>query len=209
MAIAIPGRVVVFDYGEVISVSPSESHRRVLERIAGVPAGVFWAAYQADRDELDGGELSTHDYWAGIGRACGQDWDAARIQALWCADIHAWVSADPDVVGLIEELHAGGTRLALLSNAAADYGGLFRFSPISRCFEQVFVSGELRMLKPQARIYRHVLDALGIPADRMVFVDNRPANVQGAEALGITGHVFTGADGLRDFLLDLARTEAA
>lgn len=71
------------------------------------------------------------------------------------------------------------------------------------------MSGELRMLKPQARIYRHVLDALGIPADRMVFVDNRPANVQGAEALGITGHVFTGADGLRDFLLDLARTEAA
>lgn len=112
MAIVIPGRVVVFDYGEVISVSPSESHRRVLERIAGVPAGVFWAAYQADRDELDGGELSTHDYWAGIGRACGQDWDAARIQALWCADIHAWVSADPDVVTLIEELHAGGTRLA-------------------------------------------------------------------------------------------------
>jgi putative hydrolase of the HAD superfamily len=201
--------VVVFDYGEVISVSPSDGHRGVLERIAGVPADRFWTAYQADRDALDGGELSTHDYWTRIGVACGQDWDAARIQALWCADIRAWVSADPEVVGLIEELHAGGTRLALLSNAAADYGGLFRFSPISRCFEQVFVSGELRMLKPQARIYRHVLNALGIPADEMVFVDNRPANVQGAEALGITGHVFTGADGLRDFLLDLARTEAA
>ena len=209
MAIAIPGRVVVFDFGEVISVSPTAADRAVLERTAEVPADPFWRAYQADRDRLDGGELSTHDYWAGIGRACGQDWDAGRIQALWCADIRAWVTADPGVVGLIEELHAGGTRLALLSNAGADYGGLFRFSPISRFFEQVFVSGELRMLKPQPAIYRHVLASLGIPADRMVFVDNRPKNIEGAQSLGITGHVFTGVDGLRAFLLDLARTEAA
>ncbi|MDQ1530878.1 MAG: putative hydrolase of the superfamily [Microbacteriaceae bacterium] len=209
MAIAIPGRVVVFDYGEVISVSPSDADRRVLEQIADVPADRFWAAYQADRDGLDGGELSTHDYWARIGRACGQRWDDARIQALWCADIRAWVSADPGVVTLIEELHAGGTRLALLSNAAADYGGLLRFSPVSRCFEQVFLSGELRLLKPEEAIYRHVADHLGIPLARMVFIDNRRLNVEGAESLGVTGHVFTGTDPLRAFLTDLAETEQA
>lgn len=207
MAIVIPDRVVVFDYGEVISRSQSEADRDALVAIAGVPAEDFWRAYQADRDRLDGGELGTADYWAGIGAACGQRWDDARLQALWCADIRSWVSADPGVVALLAELHDGRTRLALLSNAAADYGGLFRFSPVSRYFEQVFVSGELGLLKPDPAIYRHVADALGIPTTAMVFVDNRPANVRGAQSLGVTGHVFTGADGLRAFLTGLSGTE--
>jgi putative hydrolase of the HAD superfamily len=33
-----------------------------------------------------------------------------------------------------------------------------------------------------------------------VFIDNREANVRGAEALGITGHLFTDATSLRAFL---------
>ena len=44
---------------------------------------------------------------------------------------------------------------------------------------------------------------LGISAADMVFIDNREDNVRGAEALGITAHVFTGAADLRRFLMSL------
>jgi hypothetical protein len=37
-----------------------------------------------------------------------------------------------------------------------------------------------------------------------VFVDNKRANVEGAAALGITAHHFTGVDRLRTFLESLA-----
>ena len=37
-----------------------------------------------------------------------------------------------------------------------------------------------------------------------VFIDNKESNVRGAEALGMTGHVFTSAPGLRDFLRSLS-----
>jgi putative hydrolase of the HAD superfamily len=47
------------------------------------------------------------------------------------------------------------------------------------------------MLKPHPEIYQHVLDDLGISAAEAVFIDNREPNVRGAEALGITGHLFT------------------
>ena len=66
------------------------------------------------------------------------------------------------------------------------------------------MSGEILLVKPDAAIYRHTLDALGITADQMVFIDNKAENIAGAEALGITGHVFTSADGLRSFLEELA-----
>ena len=209
MTLALPGRVVVFDYGEVISVSPTAADRAVLEGIAGVPSERFWAAYNATRDELDRGTLASGDYWRGIGEACGRQWDDGTVQRLWSADIRGWTSANPEVVAIIAELAAAGTRLALLSNAAEEYGSLFRFSPMARCFERVFVSGELRMLKPDAEIYEHVAAELGVTPAELVFVDNRAVNVEGAEAIGITGHVFTGAADLRAFLESQGESEVA
>ena len=60
------------------------------------------------------------------------------------------------------------------------------------------------LLKPDPAIYRHVLDDLGLTAAQAVFIDNRASNVAGAQATGITGHVFTGSGRLREFLAALA-----
>lgn len=204
MSISLPGRAVVFDYGEVISFTPSEADRRAMVDAAGVPAEDFWAAYHAERDRLDQGLISTTAYWQGIGRACGREWDLPTAQRLWALDIRGWTSADPEVVAIIGELADGGTRLALLSNAAADYGGLFRYSPLGALFERVFVSGELLLLKPDPAIYRHAAESLGLPPEDLVFIDNREVNVRGAESIGVTGHTYRSPAELRAFLARLA-----
>ena len=105
---------------------------------------------------------------------------------------------------LLEELHEGDTRIALLSNAGFDFGDPFRFAPFGTLFERVFVSAELGLLKPEPEIYRHIARELDIELGRMVFIDNKAVNVDGATALGVTGHVFTGVEGLRTFLASLA-----
>jgi putative hydrolase of the HAD superfamily len=204
VSISLPGRTVVFDYGEVISFSPSPEDRARMVEAAGVPADDLWRAYQADRDRLDQGLISTTEYWRGIGAACGVEWDLPTAQVLWSLDFRGWTSADPEVVRVLADLAAGGTRLALLSNAAPDYGGAFRFSPIGALFERVFVSGELLLLKPDPAIYRHVATSLAVDPTEMVFVDNREANVRGAESIGIVGHVYTDPPSLRAFLEGLA-----
>ena len=98
----------------------------------------------------------------------------------------------------------GRTRLALLSNACPDYGSYFRHGPLGVFFEACYVSGELGLLKPYPEIYRHVLDSLSVTPAEAVFIDNRASNVAGAEAIGITGHVFTTPAALRSFLTALA-----
>jgi putative hydrolase of the HAD superfamily len=54
-----------------------------------------------------------------------------------------------------------------------------------------------------------VLDDLGISVADAVFIDNRQANVRGAEALGITGHLFTDVTALRAFLTSLPPVSAS
>jgi putative hydrolase of the HAD superfamily len=205
--ISLPGRVVVFDYGEVISVSPTEADKRALLEVAGVSeaqADAFWQAYWAHREPLDQGTLSIHDYWRLIERAIGAEWSEAQVHLIWVTDYRGWLSVDPGTIDVLADLRDGGTRLALLSNAGADFGSYFRNGAFGPLFERVFVSGELNLIKPDAAIFRHVLDELGTDAAHTVFVDNKAENVAGAAALGITGHVFTGAPGLRTFLESLA-----
>ena len=178
----------------------SEHDRLALLGAAAQTAEAFWPVYWRHRDDLDAGRIRVVEYWARVAADLGATWDLPTVQRLWAIDFRSWISVEPGVVALLERLHAGGTRLALLSNAGFDFGDAFRNAPFSTLFERVFVSAELGMLKPDAEIYRHVAAELGIEPGAMVFIDNKAVNVDGATALGITGHVFTDVHSLRVFL---------
>ncbi|MFC0681093.1 HAD family hydrolase [Lysobacter korlensis] len=204
MSISIPGRVVLFDYGEVISVSPSRQDRDELLTIAGVDPEPFWRAYDGHRDELDRGTLSVPQYWARIAEDVGAGWPLSTVHRMWTVDFRSWITVEPGTVDLIDRLHQGGTRIALLSNAGFDYSSPFRFSPMAQCFERMFVSAEMLSLKPDPEIYLEVARELAVEPEQLVFIDNKLVNVEGAAAVGMTAHHFTTADGLRAFLESLA-----
>ena len=209
---------MIFDYGEVISLAQSPADRAAITRLAGVagPAATsggagdgaaadrFWVAYDAHRDGLDQGTGGVARYWRAVAADIGASWDDGRVHELWAADFRSWLSVNPGTVEVLADLRAGGTPLALLSNAGPDYGSYFRHGPLGDFFGRCYVSGELGLIKPDRAIYRHVLDDLSITPAEAVFIDNREKNVAGAEALGITGHVFTSPARLRAFLTALA-----
>lgn len=203
--ISLPGRTVVFDYGQVISLAPSAADREVIARLAGVGSDSepFWRAYFAHRDGLDQGRAGVAAYWRAIADDVGASWDDARVHELWAADFRSWLSINPGTVEVLADLKAGGTPLALLSNAGPDFGSYFRHGPLGEFFTAFYVSGELGLLKPHPEIYQHVLSDLGISAAETVFTDDREANILGARALGITSHRFTDAAELRAFLASL------
>ena len=204
MNIRIADRVIVFDYGEVISVSQSAADRAALVELSGLDTGLFWPLYERYRDDLDQGVTLPREYWNLIARDAGVEWSPAQVQQLWAADIRSWISVEPGTVQLLAELHDGGTRLALLSNAGFDFSDPFRFSPMADFFDAIFVSAELGLIKPDPEIYRVTARELGIELERMVFIDNKKINVDAAAALGVTGHVFTTVAELRAFLESLA-----
>ena len=204
LALNIPGRVVVFDYGEVLSQAPNESDRAALVAVADADPEAFWHAYWEHRDDLDHGVVSIRDYWKRIADDLTLGWSESRIQQLWLADYRSWLSVNPATFDILADLDAGETRMAMLSNAGFDFASPFRFSPMARFFERVFISAELGMRKPFQEIYEEVAEELSITPDEMIFIDNKQENVDGAAALGIQTHLFVTAEGLRSFLEGLA-----
>lgn len=102
-------------------------------------------------------------------------------------------------VAILEELHARGTPLYAITNWAAETFALVRDDPayafLDR-FREIFVSGRLRMVKPEPAIFRHALEAMGREAGRCLFVDDVERNVAAAAGLGFAVHRFTAPDAL-------------
>lgn len=79
-----------------------------------------------------------------------------------------------------------GYDFVLLSNDVAQWNTcLMELHGLNRYFEDVIVSGQVHMRKPQESIFRYTLERLGCAAGECVFVDNSAANLRAAERLGI------------------------
>jgi 2-haloacid dehalogenase len=96
-------------------------------------------------------------------------------------------------VDILERLDAKGTPLYALTNWSAETfpAGRRRFPFLGR-FRHITVSGELKLVKPDPAIYRHVLAAAGKKAEECVFIDDSPKNVAAARELGFHAIHFTG-----------------
>lgn len=93
---------------------------------------------------------------------------------------------------LVQELKTMGYGIYLLSNASRRLPEYFDRIPAAKYFDGKIVSAEWGVLKPQPDIYRILLETYHLKAAECFFVDDVPANVEGAYCMGIRGAVFDG-----------------
>lgn len=127
--------------------------------------------------------------------------------------IAAWGPRFNDSIGapiagmhaLVEELDAAGVPLFAITNFSGEFWKPFRAreAALFDRFRDVVVSGDEKLMKPDAAIYRLALERFGLEPHEAVFIDDNRDNVAGAEAVGIAAIPFTDADALRHELARL------
>jgi len=183
----------LFDYGMVISMAPEAADWAALEGAAGRELEERTSPYWAMREPFDAGKLTPKEYWSGVlGRAV----DAAEVDALEAMDAMQWSHLNAETLAVLETLHAGQSNLALLSNMPAQMAGRYAAgSPWVGYFSKLYFSGELGMVKPDPRIFDHVVAELGAETRNVVFIDDSHANIATAGELGLnTVHYTPGMD---------------
>ena len=79
-------------------------------------------------------------------------------------------------------------------------GNRFRYGYVDAFldrFRHIFVSGELRLIKPDPAIYRHTVTRIGALAASCLFIDDSGTNIAAAAAEGLQVHHFTTPERLR------------
>lgn len=107
------------------------------------------------------------------------------------------------VLPLIEKLRSDNA-VSLLSNAPR---GVFDMLGLNQkfgeYFDNIFISGELGMVKPDPKIYRYVISSYSEKFKKIYMIDDNPSNFCGVKDLGIVPILFRGNNDLQDRLCEL------
>ena len=200
MVSSAPPKAVIFDVGNVLYGWDPESF--LARQIADDEARLRFIEdtdLYAWHDSLDGGrpyveaaaELSEKfPAYAGLISAWGDRFGETITDPV------------PGVHEIVAELDQVGVPLYAITNFSADFWGPFheRERAFFSRFRAIVVSGEEKLMKPDAAIYLRALDRFGLRPDEALFIDDRGINVLGAELVGMRAHLFTDADALRERL---------
>ena len=159
--------------------------RPVLEKIGGI-AG--------ERDELWqqmlGRQVTERQYWAQraaeFGAAVGETWDTrTMMHRLYELPQRDWLRAE--MVDLMADVKAAGLRLGALTNdMTAFHGpGWVEQQEHLKLFDVIVDASLTGVMKPDPRAFRQAAEALGLPAEQIVFLDDMPWNVEGARRAGM------------------------
>ena len=127
--------------------------------------------------------------------------------------INAWWDQWSDMLGdeipgtraIAERISASGMPLYALTNWSAETWplGLAGFPFLRDLFDGIVVSGDEGVAKPDPRLFEILKDRYSLAPETTVFIDDSPANVAAAAALGYRSHRFTRANDLETWLKDL------
>jgi putative hydrolase of the HAD superfamily len=186
-------KAVLFDFGGVVLSSPFEAFRHYEEQHglpqdfirtvnATNPDGNAWALLERGEVDLEGfDELFREE-----SKALGHEVAGVDVLGLLGGEVR------PAMVEALRRIKAEGLPLALLTNNVAPAPGATEghqsrpeVEEAMALFDHVIESSKAGVRKPDPRAYELALEALGHPADEVVFLDDLGINLKPARAMGM------------------------
>ncbi|MBI3881547.1 MAG: HAD family phosphatase [Verrucomicrobia bacterium] len=168
----------VFDIGKVLlDFDYRIAARAIAAQASATPEEVF-AQLNAHSEllrEYETGLMSTPDFYARVSGLTGYRGALADFRQVF-ADIFTPIGP---IIALHAQLHARGVPTYIFSNtnemAIAHIRAAF---PFFRNFTDYVLSYEQTAMKPHPRIYEAVEKITSVPRERLLYIDDRPENVE-------------------------------
>jgi putative hydrolase of the HAD superfamily len=138
------------------------------------------------------GEIKDAEFFAALRTSLGVELSDAQFLKGWNA---IFAGEMPGIAPLLERA-AKRLPLYAFSNTNGAHVAHFSaaFAEVLGHFREIFLSSRIGLRKPDAAAYDHVVKAIGVPAQRIVFFDDLPENIEGARARGLTAVHVTSPD---------------
>jgi putative hydrolase of the HAD superfamily len=180
--------VVLFDLGRVLMHIDFDAFPNALgltteaQRAPYKPATApLWIAHET-------GKMSTEEFLDALFVIFEGKYPKAEILEAWDSII---VSDNEEIVPFVRRVQER-YRTAILSNTSpSHWKKVLRISPLVRTFTDAFTSFDIGAMKPDPAAYRRVAASLNVPPREILFIDDLKENIDGANACGMQGIVYT------------------
>ncbi|MBP1096928.1 HAD-IA family hydrolase [Bradyrhizobium diazoefficiens] len=183
---------VIFDFGGVLTSSPFEAFAR-FETERGLPIDIIrrtnaanhlenaWARFE--RAEVD---IDTFDtLFAEESRALGAEVRGRDVLPLLQGDLR------PEMVEALKRIRAGLKTGCITNNLPANAigsmtGRSLYIAEVMVLFDHVIESAKIGLRKPDPRIYKMMIETLGVDPGNCVYLDDLGVNLKPAREMGMT-----------------------
>ena len=208
-------RAVVFDlWGTLVDeLTYPEANRLVYRQrvdetadLLGLDRDAFAGAWAAGAGERLVGAFSTEGALRHIGRELGVEPDACRLRAgveVRFEYVRGALSPRPGTVETLSTLRDLGYGVGLISNCSEEVSAMWSSTPFASLMDTAVLSYDVRLAKPDPRIYEMAVEGLGVAAEECLYVGDGTSNeLTGASRVGMTAVLMRAphdqADGARE-----------
>ena len=190
-------KVLLFDLGRVLV---DFDHQRAAERISSFCSKSSLEIYNLFFESpatiaFEAGKITPENFYLQVKEMLGLKLSYASFIPIW-NDIFFLSPKNRSIFKLVNILRAN-YKTALLSNVnTLHYEYIKKNFPVFGVFDQVFLSFELGLIKPDQAIYNLVIRKLQVRPQEIFYTDDRADLVESAKSLGIRGCVFASPEQL-------------
>jgi len=196
-----PFEAAFFDFGGVLTNPVWDSFAAFL-RQEGLDPDTIKRLFREDPEalallrRLETGSIGEPEFERAFGEKIGLRNHQRLIDSMF-----AGMTPDEEMISAVRELRRQGVRTGLISNSwSVDH---YDRDLLEELFEEVVISAEVHLHKPQPEIYLLAAERLGVEPRACLFVDDLRENCEGAEAVGMTAIRHRSTEKTRERLAEL------
>jgi putative hydrolase of the HAD superfamily len=182
-------RAVFIDFGGVIMRTEDKGPRnRQAERLRMTSRDLEKIVFESESSlKASTGEITEEAHWQAVSKLLGVSRGKGEkiIAEFFSGD--RWDTALLDFLRSLRPER----KVVLISNAWSGLRSIIAKQHFEDAFDEMIISAEVGMMKPDARIYRLALDKMGVRPAQSVFLDDMLINVEAARSVGMNAIQFT------------------
>ena len=176
-------KALIFDLQGVLLISPDESIEITLAKRLNIPVEQVGTIFHGEfNDRVDIGELVQRDFWLHSLDIMGLPQSRLPEMEFFFEDEFF---IDPVMLETVRDYH-NYFKTAMLSNYSETLrSSLENHWDVSGAFDEIIISWEIKMIKPQPQIFDYTLKKLHVLKEEAVLIDDRIVNIRGALDYGM------------------------
>jgi len=179
----MPIKALLWDFSGVLLVPKKDLGYEYIARMLGLSTQALIRYFDGEMNsQVDMGEITSEDFYRTLFKE--QDLDQATFSQFYNLYVKAFELNAP-ILSMIRSLRKN-FKIGLLSNYSDRLRPLLEeHFRIADLFDDLVISCEVQLLKPDARIYHTALERFNIQPAESIFVDDRIENIVSARHVGI------------------------
>ena len=168
-------KAVFFDFDGVLTTDKfgSVSIAKFFSKKTGVAADLVRTAYQKHNGGLLCGAIEHEQMWNAFCADLGM-----QMPFEWLTEAARETPLDPQMLNLVRALREKGIITGMITdNPASRVEEIVEIHNLRGLFDVISVSGAVGSRKDQPMIFERTLEAVNLPADDCIFIDNTASNL--------------------------------